>query len=159
MGFVMKNQKTGLDQVRSDGARSAPDVSAVGGAASISVTVSYPHAADGDECRIAFYPRGAEAPLQAFVRPAPIDESAVVLTSAQPSASHSFDGVAADDYDVYYHLRASRGDATVWTNIAPDRLEDTPAPIRVTVGSVTQQGISDVGGFFGGAGGGVTLGF
>ncbi|QDQ97049.1 hypothetical protein [Tomitella fengzijianii] len=158
MGFVMKNQKTGLDQVRSDGARSAPDISAVGGAASIAVTVSYPHATDGDECRVAFYPRGADAPLQAFVRPAPIDEAAVTLTSDHPSATHGFEDVAAGDYDVYYHLRTSRGDATVWTNIAPDRLEDTPAPIRVTVGSVTQQGIADAGGFFGSAGGGVTLG-
>lgn|SRR5699024_2064203 len=158
MGFVMKNRKTGLDQAHSDGARSAPDVSAVGGATSLTVTVAYPYASAGDECRVAYYPRGAEAPMQAFVRPDPLAEAALTLSEDDPSASHTFADVPAGDYDVYYHLRSARGDATEWTNIAPDRLADTPAPVRASVGSVTQHGVSDVGGFFSAGGGSVTIG-
>lgn len=158
MGFVMKNGKTGLDQMRAQGERGAPDVTAVGGAAALSVTVSYPRAADGDVCRVAYYQRGAEAPLRPFVRPEPIAEASVALTEEQPIGTHTFDDVPNGDYDVYYHLRTGHGDAVEWTNIAPDRLEGTPEPIQASVGSVAQHGAADIGGFFGGSGGGVTLG-
>ncbi len=158
MGFVMKNGRTGLDAAQARGERDAPDVAAVGGAASLTVTVSFPHAGEADVFRVAYYPRGSEAPMQAFVRPAPLAEARIELTAENPVGEHVFADVPAGDYDVYYHLRAGRDGSAEWTNIAPDRLTASPAPLRATVGAVAGHGVSDVSGFFGAGGSAVTLG-
>lgn len=158
MGLFMKLGKTGLDQDLSDANDGTPEVTAVGGAVTLTVSVSYPYASDGDACRVAFYPRGSEAPAAIFSRPGPIAEGTIELAADRPAGSHTFDDVPTGEYDVYYELRTSRGDATAWTNTAPHRLSETPEPVQTSVGMVAPQDAAGAASYFGDAGGSVTLG-
>ncbi|WP_024794616.1 hypothetical protein [Tomitella biformata] len=157
MAFVAGQGRTGLGQEKTEGDAGALEITAAGSAQSITVSVFYPHASDGDVCRVAVYPRGAEKPIAVFGHPAPLAEGRIELSAEDPSAAHTFTDLHTGEYDVYYHCRTSRGDATEWTNVVLNGILPAAGPVRASVGMITPQSVTGSAGFFGGPGTSVQL--
>ena len=149
MAFVAGQGKTGLGQEKIHGDAGALEITAIGSAQSITVSVHYPYAADGDVCRVAMYPRGSEKPISLFAHPAPIAEGRIDLSEQSPSAAYTFNDVRAGEYDVYYHCRTSRGNGVEWTNVVLNGLLPEAAPIKASVGTITPQSATGSSGFLG----------
>lgn len=157
MAFVAGQGKTGVGNEKINADAGSLEISATGSAQSITVNVHYAYAADGDVCRVAMYPRGAEKPIALFGHPAPIAEGRIDLDERNTSGAYTFHDVHTGEYDVYYHCRTSRGNGVEWTNVVLNGLLPEASPLKVSVGTITPQSVTGSTGFLGGFGTSIQL--
>lgn len=152
MAFLARSGTDAKERSGLHGDHGALEVVAVGGAAQIAVTVTYPHARAGDTVTLVALPGGAEAPDAALSSPHILARTRCEFTGQVTAVTAALSDLAAGDYDLYYRAVTAAGPATRWTNLATEEAESAPAPITVAVGRAMAHEVTDTAGMFGGAG-------
>lgn len=152
MAFLARSGTDAKERSGLHGEYGALEVAAVGGAAQIAVTVTYPHARSGDTVALVALPAGADAPDSALDSPHTRARARCEFTGEDTAAAAALTDLPAGDYDLYYRAVTAAGPATDWTNLATAAAESAPAPITVAVGRAATHGITETSGMFGGAG-------
>ncbi|GEM_PF-5188622 len=152
MAFLARSGTDAKERSGLHGEYGALEVAAVGGAAQIAVTVTYPHARSGDTVALAALPAGAAAPDSALASAHIAARTELEFLGEDTAVTAALTDLAAGDYDLYYRAVTAAGPATDWTNLATAAADSAPAPIPVAVGRAATHDITDTAAMFGGAG-------